>query len=135
MLGNISANYCQNICDRFFFSKIPWLQHILLNTFRRMLWSMKIFFETHLVLDIKITFRQQKPHCKNFWWKHIQNESWKSCLDYKEQRPMFLVVSRSDVHFGFRHRFFACPIRRASKIAGQNSQAHRKKFVHPCLYQ
>ena len=49
----------------------------------------------------------------------------------KEQKAMFLVVSRSDEHFGFDQSFFACPIGRASKIARPKSRARRKKFVHP----
>ena len=36
---------------------------------------------------------------------------------------MSLIVSRSDVHFGFDHSFFARP----------KSRAPRKKFVQPCL--
>ena len=78
-----------------------------------------MFFEAHLILDIKTTIRLQKPHCKNFGWKYICNESCKSCLGDKEQKAMLLVVSRSDVHFSFDHPFFA------------KSRAPRKKFVHP----
>ena len=37
-----------------------------------------------------------------------------------EQKAMFLVVSQSDVHFGFEHPFFYVP-----------DWAPRKKFVHP----
>ena len=37
-------------------------------------------------------------------------------LGKREQRAMFLVVSGSNVHFGFEHTFFACAIGRASKI-------------------
>ena len=46
---------------------------------------------------------------------------------------MFLVVSRSDVHFGFDHPFFECPIGRARKIARPKSRAPKKKFVHPWI--
>ena len=63
----------------------------------------KLPFEEHLILDVKTTSRLQKPHCENFWWKHIKNESLKFHLGNKEQKAIFLVVSRSDVHFGFEH--------------------------------
>ena len=90
----------------FVFSKIPYFQHILLehlwtNAFE--LW--KFFFQEHLILDIKTTFRLQKPHCKYFWWKHIKNENCKCYLGNKNQNAMLLVLSRSDVHFGFEHPF------------------------------
>ena len=38
-----------------------------------------------------------------------QNENSKYCLGNKEQKSMFLVLSRSDVNFGFDHPFFARP--------------------------
>ena len=53
------------------------------------------------LLEVKATFRLQKPHCKNFWWKHIKNVSTKCYLGNKEQKAVFLVVPRSDVHFDF----------------------------------
>ena len=62
----------------------------------------------------------------------IENEGCKCCLGNKEQKVMFLVVSRSDVQFGFEHPFFACPIRRANKIAHLKNRALIKKFVHSC---
>ena len=77
----------------------------------------KLLFEAHLILDIKTTIRLQKPHCKGFWWEVIWNKSCKFLLEQKEQKAMFLVVSRSDVHFGFDHSFFVCPNERESKIA------------------
>ena len=104
-------------------------QQILLNTFRRMrLWN--TFFQEHLILDVKTTFRLKGLIAKT---SHIKNESCKCYLGNKEQKAMFLVVSRSDVHFGFDQPFFfACPIGRASKIARPKNRARRKKFVHPC---
>ena len=92
----------------------------------------KLFFEEHLILDTKTTVRLQKPHCKNFWWKHI-NKSCKSCLGNKKQKAMFLVMSWSDVHFGFDHQLFACPIGSANKIARPKSRTCTKKFSHPLL--
>ena len=51
---------------------------------------------------VKPIFRRlQNPHCENFWWKHIKSESCNYYLGNKEQKAMFLVVSESDVHFGF----------------------------------
>ena len=44
---------------------------------------------------------------------------------------MFLVVSRSDVHFGFDHPFFACLIGHASKTARPEIWAPRTKFARP----
>ena len=69
----------------------------------------KLFFEKHLILDIQTTFRVQKFYCKNFRWKYIKNERCKSHLGNKEQKAIFLVVSRSDVYFGIlRARIFYC---------------------------
>ena len=47
------------------------------------------------------------------------NKSCKSFLGNKEQKVIFLVVSRSDVQFGFDQSFFACPIGLASKTVSQ----------------
>ena len=69
----------------------------------------KLVFEGHPILDAKATFKLQKPHCKNFWWKHIKNESCKCYLGNKEQNSTLLVVSQSHVHFGFEHPFFHMP--------------------------
>ena len=108
------------------FSKILCFQRILLKTLRRMRLNYEnCFLEENLILEVKTTFRLQKPHCENVWWKHIKNESWKCYLGNREQKLMFLVVSRSDVHFDFEHPFFACPIGRAILL-----RAPRKKFVH-----
>ena len=90
----------------FIFSKVPCFQHILL-IIRGWL---------HLVLDIQTTFRQQKPHCNNFWWKHIKNESCKSYLGTKEQKAMLLVVLDRTYILVLRAHFFACPIGRVSKM-------------------
>ena len=46
---------------------------------------------------------------------------------------MFLVVSRSNVHFGFDYPFFSWPIGHKSKIARPEISAPRKKFLHPCI--
>ena len=98
-------------------------------------WIMKI------VLSEASYFRRwnniQKAHSENFWWKHIKNESCKCYLGNKEQKAMFLVVSRSNLHFGFDHPFFffffACPIGRESKIARPKIRPPAKKFVQPYL--
>ena len=44
---------------------------------------------------------------------------------------MFLVVSRSNVNFAFKHPFFACHIRRAILLL--KIREPRQKFVHHCL--
>ena len=54
---------------------------------------LSVFFEAHLIIDVRITFKQQKSHWVNFWWKHIKKESSKGYLGNKEQKAMFLVVS------------------------------------------
>ena len=73
----------------------------------RCVWILKIVFEE--VLDVKTTFRLKKSHiAKNFWWKQVKNESRKCYLGNKEQKAIFLVVSRSDLHFSIEHTFFAC---------------------------
>ena len=61
------------------------------------------------MLDVKTTFRLQKPHCANFWWKHIKNESCKWYLDNKEQEVVFVVVSRMCTLL-LSARYFVCPI-------------------------
>ena len=48
---------------------------------------------------------------------------------------MFLLVSWSDLHFGFTGLFFffsSCPIGRANKIAGPKNGTHRNKLFQPC---
>ena len=44
---------------------------------------------------------------------------------------MFLVVTQSDVHFGFEHPFCACPIGCASKITHPKIWAPQKKLPSP----
>ena len=61
----------------------------------------KLFFETHLILDIRATFTLKNPNCKNFWWNYNKSESYKPYLGNKEQKLMFLVVCQSDVHIEF----------------------------------
>ena len=46
---------------------------------------------------------------------------------------MLLIVSRSDVPFGFDDLFFECPIGCASKDARPDNRTPRKKLFHPCL--
>ena len=64
----------------------------------------------------------------------MKNVTSKCYLGNKEQKAMFLVVSRSDVHFGLEQLFFffACPIEQAILLARPENRAPRKKFVHPC---
>ena len=79
------------------------------------------------------TFRQDKPHCLNFWWKYIKNESCKWYLDTKEQKAVFLVVSMKFTLVSST-RFFTSQIWRVSEIACPKIHAPREKFVRPwCL--
>ena len=65
--GKYSATIEISVVE-FISSKIPCVQHILLETFILMCLKVwKLFFETHLILDIQTTFSLQKPHCKNLW--------------------------------------------------------------------
>ena len=80
--------------------------------YRRMLLNYEnLFFEVHLILDVKTTFRLQKACCEHFWWKHIKNEGCKCYLVNKEEKAMFLVVSQLDVYFGFELPIFCVPDR------------------------
>ena len=51
----------------FIFSKIPYFQHILLNTFVWIRFNYGNLSLSRSFLDLKTTFRLQKPHCENFW--------------------------------------------------------------------
>ena len=84
--------------------------------------SWKLFFEADLIKDVKTAFRLRNPHGVNFWWKHIKNESCKWYLNNKEQKAVFLVVSRTRT-LVLSARFLVCP----------KSRAPRKKFVYPCF--
>ena len=48
------------------------------------------------------------------------------CLGNEKQKPKFLVVSRSYVHFGFERTY---------KIACLKSWVPRKKLLNPCANQ
>ena len=52
--------------------------------------------------------RLQKPHSENFW---TLNEGCKCYLGNKEKKATLLVVSQSDVQFGFDDPFFCMPDR------------------------
>ena len=79
---------------------------ILLKTSAELcLCSMNIIL-AHLILDIQTKFRPQKPHGRNIWWTYVKNKIFKSYLGKKEQKLIFLVVSWSDVDFGFLRQFF-----------------------------
>ena len=72
----------------------------------------------HLILDVKTMFGLQNLIAKTSSGNTLKMKALSKCyLGNKEQREMFLVVSRSNVHFGFEHPFFASPIGRASRIA------------------
>ena len=93
----------------------------------------KLVFEENLILGVKTTFRLKKSHCKNFRWQHIKNKGSKCYFGNNEQKAMLLIMSRSDLPFGFDHLFFECPIGWASTDARPNNRAPRKKLFHPCL--
>ena len=44
-----------------------------------------------------------------------------SPVEVIKKKEMFLVESPSEVHFGFEHPFFACPIGRISKFVRPKS--------------
>ena len=108
----------------FHFSKVLCFQHIFRTPLVGCVWSMKLFFETHLILDIQTTFRIEKLHFKNFWWEweYIKNKSCKSYLGNKEQMNvsswflMFLDRTCTLCAHFFFFFFFACPKSRALNI-------------------
>ena len=102
-------------------------EHLEMDAFE--LW--KFFFQEPHALEVKTTFRPQKPHCEKVWWKHIKNERCKCYLCNKEQKAKFLVVSRSHVHFGFEHSLFLRARSSAQIKLRAKNLAHRKKSVHP----
>ena len=93
-------------------------------------WIMKLFFEAHLILNVKTTFRLQKPHFVNVWWKHIKNDSYKWYLDNKEQEAVFLVVSRMCT-LVLSTRFFARKIRHASWIVHPKVECLERNLSTP----
>ena len=86
----------------------------------------KLFFETHLILDIQTTLTLQRSHCKDFWWNYNKNESCMLYVGKKEQQWLFLVSSLSEMHIDFDFArpflFFFCV----------HDRADRGKFVQPC---
>ena len=108
-------------CAQFFrhahFDMLKWKKTLNLQVFSRIGKTMKksqsvqLFFEEHLILEVKTTFRLQKYHFESIWQKHIKNESCRCYLGNNKQKAMFLVVSQSDAHFGFEHYFFCLPDR------------------------
>ena len=111
----------------FNFSKVPCFQYKLLNIFRQTPLKYQKYYLRHLIVGIQTAFRLQKPYCKIFWCKHIEYESCKSSMWYSCDKK--LVVSLSDVHFGFARPFLACRIEHGGKIAHPKNRALSKKFV------
>ena len=64
--------------------RVPCFQHVLLSNFRRVVWSMKIMLWRTFTQYSGSCLKLRKPHCKNFKWKYIKNESQKSYLGDKE---------------------------------------------------
>ena len=92
------------------------LEHFFIDKFE--LW--KLFFQKHLSLDVKTTFRLQKPHCEN-------------CEKVKGEIPIFLAESQSNLCFAFEHPFVCVPDSARNLLCTLGSWAPRKKFVHFCL--
>ena len=67
---------------------------------------MKMFFQEHVILDVKTISRLKSLRAKNF----DENTLKIKATITKEQKAIFIVLSRSDVHFGFQQQFFTCPI-------------------------
>ena len=81
----------------FFFSKIPWFNNILLNTYRRM----RLYYES-----CSSKLRLQKPYCKkikNETLLIIKNESCKCYLGNKNQKAN--IVHSWTKHIGTRPEF------------------------------
>ena len=94
--------YPENESPQFIFSKVPCFQHILLKIFRRIRWLYENF-------SLKsILFQTLKQHLD---YKSVIAKTFGRCyLGNKEQKAMFLVMSRLDVHFAFERPFFCVPI-------------------------
>ena len=117
-----------------FFCKSPSFQHILINNFRRM----RLRHE-NLALR-RISFQILKQHsdfksfiAKTFSGNSFKNENHKSYLGNKEQKTMFLVVSRSDTHFNFGRLLLACPVGPVSKITIPKNRVRWSKFIQVWL--
>ena len=94
----------------------------------------KLFLDSHLILDIQITFTLQTSHFQSFWWKHIENENYKSYLVNRKQKTMLLLVFRLDAHYGLEGSFSAYPIECASKIAPPKNRAYREENLVSSTY-
>ena len=103
----------------------------------------ELFFETHLILDIQITFTLCKGTIAKTFKKNCnKNESLKPYLGNKEQKLLFLVVSQLDLGidfvfarplFLFNFVFFASPRGRANEIAYPKNRVHISNFVQSLL--
>ena len=98
-------------------------------TFRQRSNNIQTTFKQHSD-NIQTTFRLKRPYCENFWWKHIKNESCKYYLGNKEPKAMFLILSGSDVHFGFEHPFLrALSLRKIGRLERNlSTPAHSSMF-------
>ena len=136
----------------FIFRKIPCFQHIffLWASWDGCVWIIKLFFEAQcilfynfqlkkkkafrlpltawtklLILDIKTTFRLEKPHCKDVWWKLINNEAVRVIKLKWNNKQCFSLCLDWMWSLGLSGHFF-CRARSTPRKLG----AYRKKFVH-----
>ena len=103
----------------------------------------ELFFETHLILDIQITFTLCKGTIAKTFKKNCnKNESLKPYLGNKEQKLLFLVASQLDLRidfvfarplFFFNFVFFCKPERLANEIAYPKNRVHISNFVQSLL--
>lgn len=109
-------------------SKYPWRSLFLVKlhsfsifvctTLDWCVWSTKLFFEMHLIVDIQKIFSYLSETTKRLIVRAFDenNEIHKSYLRNKKHKVMFVVVSWSDMHFGFAHPFLRVQVGAPKKL-------------------
>ena len=123
LFGHFSSNYYQSICGESIFIKFHAFGIFFWTHLDGCVWSMRIYLWEASYFRYSNNIHTAKASRKNIWWNYNKNESCKRYLSNKEQKWMFLVVSRSDVHIDFD---FAGPF---FKVAHPKNRARKTKFV------
>ena len=119
---------------KFIFSKIPYFQLVLLNTFRQM----HPDYENYSLRRILFQTFKKHYHSKNLILKTFDGitTKMKVASPFQVTNEKMNAVSRPDVHtdFDFARPLFACPFGLTSENACQKNQARRSKFVQLCYF-
>ena len=115
----------------FIFIKIPCFHSIFFWTLLDgSTWSIRLFFEMNLILDIQTKFMLQKPRCKNFWWNYNKNESCKPYFGNKEQKLLFLFLNHICTWIWFCAPLFVQPRLLSYCLKGRkNTESKNPKAV------